>query len=343
MPRLLLKLKTCIIFNLGKKDRQPFYVIIKIMSETLFIFFASLVLLIFGARLFLKTSISLARILHLPELVIGATLVAVVTTLPETLVSLFASATGHVALALGNVVGSGLVNLGLLFGIILLVGQKSSETGGRGKRRSLILFGLVFFVYLWFLILGKMGLVGGLILIALAFVYLGYTCWYAFKEFGGSLVRLETSLETHLPIIFKFLGGAFLTILGARFLVQSGVTLAQVLGVPEILIGLTLIAVGTSLPELATALMALTTGHSRISMGNLTGATIINFTLALGLAATLTEIQVPVDILQFDFLLLLLFSGLGVIFAFSPRISQKAFGIFLIAGYFFYLFYLFFL
>lgn len=313
------------------------------MVVTLFTFLASLALLILGARLFLKTSISLARILRLPEFVIGATLVAVVTTLPEILVSLFASATGHMALALGNVVGSGLVNLGLLFGIILLVGQESSEKEGRGKRRSLILLALVFGVYLWFLILGKMGLGGGLLLMALAFAYLGYTFWYALKESGGSLVRLETSLETHLPVFFKFLGGAFLIILGARFLVQSGATLAQILGLPEILIGLTLIAVGTSLPELATALTALATGHAKISLGNLTGATIINFTLALGLIAIITEIKVPSNLLRVDFLLLLLFSSLGVVFAFFPRVPQKILGIFLILGYFFYLFYLFWL
>lgn len=304
-------------------------------------FVFSLGVIIFGARLFLNSAISFSRLLRLPEMVIGATLVSLATTMPEILVSLFASATAHSHLALGNILGSGLVNLGFLFGIILLAGHGYREQTGRGKRRSLILFLLVVFVYLWFLIFGKIGLVGGTILIAFALIFLGYTLWSALKESGESFNLVETELETHPKVIFKFALGALLLIFGARFLVNSGIDLARFLHLPEIVIGLTLVAVGTSLPELVVALTALASGHGKISLGNLTGATILTLTLALGLAGIITEIRISQAILKFDFLLLLLFSGLALIFAFWPRFPQKLLGGALVIGYLIYLLFLF--
>lgn len=301
-----------------------------------FIFLFSLAVVLLGARFFLTASIALSKLLRLPEIVIGATLVALATTMPETLVSLFASATNHSFLALGNVVGSGLVNLGLLLGIILLAGHGHEGQSQRGRRRSLILFLLVLFVYLWFLIFGGINRIGGIILITLAFIFLAYTFWYALKESGESFILVENKLKTHPKVIFKFLLGTFLLILGARFLVQSGVALTQILGLPEIIIGLTLIAVGTSFPELVTALTALFSGHEKISLGNLTGATVLTLTLALGLAAIITDIQIPPEILKFDLPLLLFCSGLALAFAYLPKLPQKGLGAILVFTYFFY-------
>ena len=310
------------------------------MTAAFIFFLISLVVVIFGARLFINTSISLSKLLHFPEMVVGATLVALATTMPETLVSLFASITGHTALALGNVVGSGLVNLGFLLGFIFLSG-KHEGAKGRGKRRSLILFGLIFFVYLWFLFFGKIGFLGGMILISLAFLFLVYTFHYALVESGEKLIVIEEKLEDHLRTLLKFVFGGLLLILGARFLVQSAVDLAGFFALPELVIGLTIVAIGTSLPELVTAVTALVSGHEQISMGNLTGATVITFTFALGLAAVLKEITIPASVLRFEFVLLLFFSGLNVLYAFFPRIPQRFLGGFLLGGFIFYLFSLF--
>ena len=106
--------------SFNRDNKVCFYVKIGEVMAALISFFVSLLIVIFGAKLFLGASISLSRLLRIPEMVIGATVVSLVTTMPETLVSLFAVTTGHTALALGNIVGSGLVNLGLLFGVILL-------------------------------------------------------------------------------------------------------------------------------------------------------------------------------------------------------------------------------
>ncbi|MFZ5366092.1 MAG: sodium:calcium antiporter [Patescibacteria group bacterium] len=311
------------------------------MIIALFSFFISLAVVIFGAKLLLAASISLSRFLRLPEMVVGATLVSLITTMPENLVSIFASVSAHRGLALGDVVGSGLVNLGLIFGIVLLAGHGQGEKEGRGRRRSLILFCLVLLISLWLLIFGKIGSYGGAALILAAFVFLGYTFWYTLKESGESLKIIEIKLETHPKVIFKFFLGALLLILGARFLVSSGVSLAQILGLPEILIGITLVAVGTSLPELATALTALFSGHEKLSLGNLTGATVLTFTLALGLVAVISGVEAGEEKLKIDFLALLLFSGLTLVFAHFPKLPQRILGGILVISYFCYLGYLF--
>lgn len=311
------------------------------MAQIFLKFILSLIVVVCGARFFIKTSISLARLSRFPEMVIGATIVSLATTMPESLVSLFASATNHGSLAFGNIVGSGLVNLGFLLGVILLAGHGQEGRGGRGKRRSLILFFLTLFVYLWFLAFGKIGLIGGMILIALAFTFLVYTLRYSLKESGETLRVVETKLEAHPKVLFKFLLGVFLLILGARFLVESGVALAQILGLPELVVGISLVAIGTSLPELVTALTALASGHEKISLGNLTGATVLTFTLALGLAAVISEVKVQASVLRFDLPLLLFFSGLTLAFSHFPRLPQKALGAFLIIMYLLYLVFVF--
>jgi cation:H+ antiporter len=307
------------------------------------IFLLSLFIVILGAEWLLAASISSARLLRIPEMVIGATLVSLATTMPENLVSVFASASYHSPLALGNIVGSGLVNLGLILGITLLVGHKQEEArGGRGRRRSLILFLLSLFIFFWLLIFGKINFYGGVILVSLGLGFLIYTFWYALRESGETLGVVEEKLEAHPRLILKFITGAAFLVFGARFLVESGVNLAKTFALSEIVIGITLVAVGTSLPELVTALTALVSGHERVSWGNLTGATVLTLTFALGLAAIFGDVSVSPQILLLDFLPLLLFSGLVLAFAFLPKLPKRLIGIILILAYFSYLSLLFF-
>lgn len=306
------------------------------------VFLISLLVVILGAEWFLQTSVSLARLLKLPEMVIGATLVSLATTMPENLVSIFASASVHSQLALGNIVGSGLVNLGLIFGMTLFFGHKHEEAhGGRGRRRSAILFLLTALVFFWLLIFGKISFLAGLIFISLGLGFLVYTFAYALKEQGETLPIVEKKLETHLRIILKLIGSAILLVLGAKFLVESGVVLSKNLGISEVIIGITLVAIGTSLPELITSLTALALGHERISMGNLTGATVLTLTLALGLAAVFGEVKATPSDLFLDFSVLLLFSSLVLVFALVPRVPKRLIGVILIVGYFSYIGFLF--
>lgn len=314
------------------------------MGEFL-IFLISLLVVILGAEWFLQASVSLARILRLPQMVIGATLISLATTMPENLVSVFASALAHRGLALGNVVGSGLVNLGLILGITFLVGQRQEEIhGGRGRRRSLILFSLVLFIFIWLLLFRQINLGGGLFLISLGGVYFLYTFAYALKEKGEGAGVVEEKLERHPRLVIKFILGALLLLIGARFLVENGIGLAKILGVPEIIIGITLVAVGTSLPELITALTALTLGHERVTLGNLTGATILLLTFTLGLAAVFGGIKVDLKNLTLDFFPLIFFTVLVMLtswrIGFFAKISQRVTGLILISGYFLYLVFL---
>ncbi|MDO8551349.1 MAG: sodium:calcium antiporter [bacterium] len=310
------------------------------MIWTYLFFLVSLVLVIFGARYFLSASISLSQLLRFPEIVVGATFIALATTMPEILVSVFSSASKHTSLALGNILGSGLVNLGLIFGFVLLVGGVKREAGNTSKVRSLFLFFLVLFIYFWLWFVGNINFVTGLLLIGLGFAFLGYNFRSALKESGDDLLYIETELKTHVKVLFQFLLGAFLLIVGSRFLVESGISLAQTLGLPEVIIGLTLIAVGTSVPEIMTALMSLLSGHSRVSVGNLIGATVLVFTFSLGLVGVVSGITIDRLTLQAEFILLLFFGLVGLVFAFFPRMPQRLLGFILLASYLVYFIFL---
>lgn len=306
------------------------------------IFFISLIMVIVGAELFLKAAISLAKLLRIPEMVIGATVISVATTIPENLVSLFSSITKHSHLALGNIIGSAVVNISLILGLTLLMGHQEKEIhGGRGRRRALILLVLILFVFFWLLFLKEITLLGGLVLIGLGLAFLIYTFYYSFKESGETLAMVEEELKVHPGLVIKLLLGSAFLLLGTKFLVETGVVLAKNLGLSEILIGITLLAIGMSLPELVTALTALTSGHERVSLGNLTGASILTLTFALGLIAVLGGIKVETQVLTLDFLMLIGFSSLVVIFSFLPMLSKRLAGSILIFGYFLYLVFLF--
>lgn len=303
------------------------------------IFFLSLLVVIIGAEWFLQAALSLARILRLPEMVIGATLVSLATTMPENLVSIFASSSLHSHLAWGNAIGSGLVNLGLILGLAFLFGHPSSTLPmlGRGRRRSLILFFLILFLFLWLVIFGAIDFSGGLLLISLGAGFLLYTLWYALREAGENLSLVEEKLQSHPRVLIKLMAGTVLLIGGAKLLVATAVFLAKILAVPEIVIGVTLLAVGTSLPELVTALTALATHHERVTAGNLTGATVLTLTFSLGLAAVFGGIKVDRQVLLLDFSFLFLFSLLVLLFAFLPKVSKRLIGGLLISAYFLYL------
>lgn len=307
------------------------------MILTSFLFFLSLVIVIIGAKFFLTASISLAKVLRIPEMVIGATLVSLATTMPESLVSVFASATGHTTLALGNVVGSGLVNLGMIFGMVLLAGHGYKEREERGRRRSLILSLVVVGVFLWLLIFRQINFYAGLLLIGVGACFLAYTFWYSLKEAGETLGKVEAELESHPRVLGKFLLGSLLLVGGTKFLVESASSLAVTLGLSEIIIGISLVAIGTSLPELVMALTALFAGHEKLSLGNLTGATVLTFTIALGLIGIIRGVEVSTDLLFSSYPLLLVFSLVVILFAFVPKIPQKLLGFFLVLSYLVYI------
>jgi cation:H+ antiporter len=265
---------------------------------------AGLILLVAGAELLVRGASSLAAALRVSPLVVGLTVVAYGTSAPELAVSVGATLDGRTDVALGNVVGSNIFNVLLILGISavaapLVVAQKLV----RFDVWVMIGVSLLMYAMAWDLAISR---AEGLVLLLGC---IGYTAWLireARSEGAGGETAGESdpqepggSLARNLFLIVLGLG---LLVLGSRWLVDSATTLARVMGVSELVIGLTLVAGGTSLPELATSVLASIRGQRSIAVGNVVGSNIFNLFAVLGASASLTAKGVPVaaSALAFD-------------------------------------------
>lgn len=255
------------------------------------------VLLIKGGDWFVDGATGIARRFHLPELLIGATVVSIGTTLPEVMVSAGAALQGSGSIAYGNAIGSIICNTSLIAALTIAIKP------GSAPRKSLIMPVLFFFgaaaLYSGIAyITGYFSLVTGIILLAIFLFYMVSTV-LRMKSMSAE-VEAETEPEeaeiksgSILKDIILLVIGAAAIAVGADLLVDNAIIIAESLGVSEKVIGLTIVALGTSLPELVTAITALLKGHGSLSLGNIIGANLFNLVLVSGAAITLNPFSVP--------------------------------------------------
>lgn len=257
------------------------------------LFCVGLVCLIKGGDWFVDGATGIARRFHLPELLIGATVVSIGTTLPEVMVSTTSALTGHGEIAYGNAIGSVICNSALIAAITLAVRPGKVD---RDSLRTPVCF---FFVaaIIYSAIAYTTGFFSrpvGFVLLALFVLYMIITI----RQMKGDAQEAEKegAEQTQTPLS-KSIGllviGAVLIAVGARLLVDNGTLIAQALGVPESVIALTFVALGTSLPELVTAISALVKGHSALSLGNVIGANLFNIVLVCGTSISLSPFAIP--------------------------------------------------
>ena len=238
-------------------------------------------------------SVGVAHRFGIPELIIGATVVSIGTTLPEVMVSATSALDGHGEIAYGNAIGSIICNTALIAALTAAIRPTSVE------RKSLLSPVLFFFsaaAYYLFnaYVLGGFSRTSGAILLVLFVLYMIFTINQGRKssappqEEGGAEKPLHKSL-------LLLVVGAVLIALGADLLVDNGIIIAQGLGVPESVIALTFVALGTSLPELITAVTSLLKGHSSLSLGNVIGANLFNLVLVSGVSTFLSPFDLPVS------------------------------------------------
>ncbi len=263
---------------------------------------AGLVLLVGGAELLVRGASRLAAAMGLSPLVIGLTVVAIGTSAPELATSIGAALSGSPGIALGNVVGSNVANVLLILGATALVATLAVSR--QLVRLDVpIMFGATLLVFALALD-GAIGRAEGVLLLALALAYIGLLLWIARRNPAAVPVPEADAVA---PVWWRdalyVVAGLALLVLGARWLVGSAVAIAQVLGVSEMVIGLTVVAVGTSLPELATSILATLRGQRDMAVGNIVGSCIFNLLLVLGASAALAPggIQVAPGVLRFDF------------------------------------------
>lgn len=263
------------------------------MLVPVLLFFVGLVCLIKGGDWFVDGSTGIARQFHLPEILIGATVVSIGTTLPEVMVSTTSALTGHGEIAYGNAIGSIICNTALIAAITIAVKP------GKVERKTLFTPVGFFFVSAIIYaatayISGYFSRVIGIVMLAIFFIYITFTIIQMKKSPNEMQEEQEEEKTRSIGMnIFLLILGAALIAVGADLLVDNGTLIAQALGVPESVIALTFVALGTSLPELVTAITSLIKGHGSLSLGNVIGANIFNLVLVSGVSVTLAPFKVP--------------------------------------------------
>ncbi|ACJ16452.1 Ca2+/Na+ antiporter [Thermococcus onnurineus NA1] len=302
------------------------------MVVEIVMFIVGLALLIKGSDFFVEAASRVAKGFGVSEFIIALVLASIATTLPEVTVSAISSYQGKPDIALGNAIGSALANIALILGVSsLLRPLKVERTAWKNA-----LFMIVVTAYAGLLMYdGTISRLDGasLILIYFGFLYYLYQKHMTLEELpeGGRGNPKRDAL-----IMF---GSGLLVVTGAKLVVDSAVTLARAFGVPEVIIGLTMVSIGTSLPEFTNSLMATIKRLPNISVGNIIGANILNMLVVIGVAALINPIRVDQTIYTFILPLTLLVMGIltGAL-RFTGRVSRATGGVLLaIYCYFLYL------
>ena len=264
------------------------------MIQAVILFCIGLVLLIKGGDWFVDGAVGVAHKYRLPEILIGATIVSIGTTIPEVMVSSIAAAAGQSQTAYGNAIGSCICNTALIAAVT--IAAKSVQVIDAKAFRTPIIF---FFIAAIFYsavayITGEFSRLIGILLLAIFVIYMVITVRQALNNRVS--VKVEEEEQEEKPMwknILFLIGGAAIIAVGANLLVNNGQIIAKGLGVPESVIALTFIALGTSLPELVTAITSLVKGHSSLSLGNIIGANLFNLVFVSGMAITINPFKVP--------------------------------------------------
>ncbi len=242
------------------------------MIKPIVLFIIGLACLIKGGDWFVDGASALARKFNLPELLIGATVVSIGTTLPEVMVSTMSALSGHGEIAYGNAIGSVICNTALIAAITIAVHPGPADP--KTLRVPVAFFYIAAAIYcIAAYVMGRFTRPMGLIMLAVFVCYM--------------VVNVRSMKNSPQPEASED------DAVGANLLVENGTLIAQALGVPESVIALTFVALGTSLPELVTAITSLLKGHGALSLGNVIGANVFNLVLVSGVSVTLAPFDVP--------------------------------------------------
>jgi len=298
------------------------------------IFFIGLAMIVKCADWFVESAVLIAYKTGLPQVLMGSTLVSLATTLPELVVSSFASYNGHPGMAIGNAIGSTICNTGLILGSTAIIKPFYIS------RRFFVLKSLFMLAAAGFVFCASKDLtIGGKESVILLIMLIGYGVlnFYEIKTTKNRVEKPVASDDLTILTLIKFVSGALGVVLGAELVVNKGVVIANILGVPERVISLTMIALGTSLPEFITSITALIKGHQSISVGNILGANILNLLMVLGVASAISPLTMSRHAFVFDLPISIFMIILLLVMAFTDRKIERWEGFVLFAAYVFYL------
>ena len=310
-------------------------------------FVAGFAALLVGGELLVRGASQLAATVGISPLVIGLTVVAFGTSAPELAVSVQSALAGQAGLAIGNVVGSSIVNILVILGAAALVIPLAVSR--RLVRVDVPIMIGVSGLVLLFGLDGEIGRLEGVVLASGLVGYVAFSLWNSRRikidgddEFGqdqeatsGRFRRLAAQ------VVFMVVAGVALLLLGAGWLVDGAVAVATALGISELIIGLTIVAIGTSLPELATSVVAAVRGQREIAVGNAVGSNIFNILMVLGLTAVVAPdgLGVPDAALRFDIPVMILVAIIALPIMFSRYQISRREGLLFLACYVAYIVY----
>lgn len=293
-----------------------------------------IILLIKGGDWLMRSAVSLSLKLNIPKIVIGMTVVSFATSAPELIVSIRSALLGHPDLALGNVIGSNIANLGLVLAVTIIISPISVNSNFyKTDWPMMISATLLFFLFIFFDY--KLSSIEGLILFVVLISFLFYLIFYQKETVIDEVSENEDVLQ-FTQILYYLVAGGFSLWLGSETLIKGAVTLALDNGVSERIISVSIISVGTSIPELSASIIAVINKEKAISIGNLIGSNIFNLLAVLGITSMIAPVGVvDMGLLDNDiwWMMGISFLILPLVFLFKRNQLNKIEGVILLSIY----------
>lgn len=255
-----------------------------------------LLLLVLGGNWLLKAAVGLSLKLDIPKIVIGMTVVSFATSAPELIVSVKSALEGATGLAVGNVIGSNIANLGLVLAITILLSPIDVEKSFYKTDWPVMMIASVM-LYVFIVNDRTIQSYEGMILFGALIAFLVYLLRFQKQAVVDEMPEDDEELPLHKIALFLAIGGFGLWA-GSELLIDGAKTLAKGLGVSDAVIGVTVVSVGTSIPELAASVIAVLKKEKAISLGNLIGSNVFNILAVLGITAMITPVEVKDDALS---------------------------------------------
>jgi len=308
------------------------------MVKIYLLLFTGLLLLFASGKYLVESSVAISRLLRIPTMIIGLTVVAFGTSAPELLVSIQAAISGFPEIAMGNVVGSNISNILLVLAITAIIFPIPAPSAS--VKRDWPIMMLVSLILFIFTLNGWLSRIEGIVLVLLLLAYIGYSVYRTRGITKPEKISTEQSSMKWWVAVIVFLVSCVGLAFGADLLVNNAAIIAEDLGMSKRVVSITIVAVGTSIPEVATSVIAALKKETDISVGNIIGSNVMNILSVLGITSLIGPIRVDTEIIHFDipwmlatsFLLLLL-----MLPAARSRITRWE-GIFMISIYLLYIY-----
>ncbi len=293
------------------------------------VFLVAMSALIYGADFIIKESERIALHFNISHFVIGATLIAFGTSLPEMAASMVAASVDKSEMAVANVIGSVIFNITLVLGVVFLISKTMHPKRDLFARDSAW---VIIPVVLFFIMIqdGVIGRLDGILYLLLMVSYLVFLFTDSKEDLEGEIDEELASqkFKWGKTILLLTIGFA-LTIGGANFVIDSGINIARIFGISEWIIGIFFISLGTSLPELVVSLVAVKKGNAEMSIGNIIGSNVANFSMVLGAASLVNPLTIDLVTTKFD-MLIMVAASLTLLFILANKLYNRAGAIFLL-------------